>query len=51
MHLHTTSVEGSSLFAILTSIWLISALKTNTLFENRKRKVFEILEHLPSVVK
>ena len=24
-----------------------SALKTNFLFDNRKRKVFEILEHLP----
>ena len=33
--------SGSSLFAILTSIlW-------NNIFENRKRKVFNILEHLP----
>ena len=39
--------SGSSLFATLTwNLW-IPALKTNILFMNRKRKVFEILEHLP----
>ena len=40
-------VSGSSLFAILTSILITSALKTKNLIENRKRKVIEILEHLP----
>ena len=36
----------SSLFAILASILLIHTLKTNILFENSNRKVFQILEHL-----
>ena len=35
----------SYLFAILTSILWISALKTNILFEKRKRKVFDIFGH------
>ena len=39
--------SGSSLFAILISLLRIPALNTNILFENRKRKVLEILEHLP----
>ena len=39
--------SGSFLFAILTSILWILALKTYILFQNRKRKVFEVLEHLP----
>ena len=34
------------MFAIVTSILLISAPKTNILIENRERKVFEILEYL-----
>ena len=38
--------SGSFLFAILTSILEIPAIKTNILFENRKRKVSENLEHL-----
>ena len=38
---------GFSLFVIQTSILRISDLVTYTLFEIRKRKVFEILEHLP----
>ena len=38
--------SGSSLFAIQTTILWIPALKTNILFENRKRIGFEILEHL-----
>ena len=37
--------EESSLFAILTSIF-DSSLVTNILFENRNRKVLEILEPL-----
>ena len=37
----------SSLFVILTSILWIPVQKTSILFENRKRKVFEILKHLP----
>ena len=36
----------SSLFAVLTSILWTPALIHNILFENRKRKVFEILDHL-----
>ena len=39
--------SGSLLFAILTGILWIPALKINILFENRMRKVLEILEHLP----
>ena len=39
--------SGSSLFAILTSMLFIPALITNNLFENRKRKVLEILDYLP----
>ena len=39
--------SGSSLFAILTSFLLIPVLIPIVLFENRNRKVFEILEHLP----
>ena len=39
--------SGYSLFTILTTILQIPALKTNVLFENRKWKVFKILEHLP----
>ena len=38
--------SGSSLFTIVTSILLIPSLKTKTVFEKRKRKVFEILEPL-----
>ena len=38
----------SSLCAILTRILLISAMMTTILFEKKKSKVFEILEHLPS---
>ena len=38
--------SGSSMFAILTSILWVPSLKTNILFQNRKREVFEILEHL-----
>ena len=38
--------SGSSLLAILTSILQIPALKTNILFGNKKRKIFEVLEHL-----
>ena len=41
-----SSLIRDSLFAILTSILQISALKTNILFENRKRKMFGISEHL-----
>ena len=41
--------SGSSLFDILTSSLWFPALKTNILFENRKRKEFEILEHLPYI--
>ena len=41
---------GYSLFAILTSILWIPALITNILFENRMRKVYEILEHLLYIV-
>ena len=41
----------SSLFAILTSILWIPALKTNILFECGNRKVFKSLEHLPYEVK
>ena len=37
---------GFSLFDIPTSILWIQALKTNILNENRKSKVFKILEHL-----
>ena len=37
--------SGSSLFAILTSTLWILALITHTFFENRKWKMFEILEH------
>ena len=48
---HTASVEavcsGSYLFAIWTRILSIPALITNILVENRKRKLLEILEHLP----
>ena len=36
-----------SLSPILTSVLWIPDLKTNLLLENRKRKVLEILEHLP----
>ena len=36
--------SGSFLFAILTSILWIPALKTNYLFENRRRKLFQILD-------
>ena len=36
----------SSLFVILTSILLFPALITKLSLENRKRKGFEILEHL-----
>ena len=36
--------SGSPLFAILTSILRIPALKTKILFENKKRKVFKTLE-------
>ena len=38
--------SGSSLFAIQTSILWLPALETIILFENRKRKLFRILEHL-----
>ena len=38
--------SGSNLFAIImTSILGIPALETDILFEDRKRKVFEILKH------
>ena len=39
--------SGSYLFAIWTRILSIPALITNNLVENRKRKLLEILEHLP----
>ena len=42
--------SGSSLFAILTSILLIRALISHIFFENRKWKVFGIIEHLPYIV-
>ena len=49
VQIQTNSLEavwsGPSMFAILTSILWISALITNILFENRKGKVFEILEY------
>ena len=37
---------ASSLFAILASSLWIPALKTNILFENKKRKMSELLKHL-----
>ena len=39
--------SGSSLFAVLIHILLFPALIAIISLENRKRKVFEILEHLP----
>ena len=39
--------SGSSLFAFQKSILWIQTMITNILFENPKRKVFQILEHLP----
>ena len=35
----------SYLFAILAAVLLTPALKTNIVFENRKRKMLKILEH------
>ena len=47
---HTASEEavwsGPSLFAIMSSVLQIPALKTNILFENRRKKMFKIWEHL-----
>ena len=39
--------SGSSLFAIHARILLFPAVITAILFEKKKSKVFEILEHLP----
>ena len=39
--------SGSSLIAVLTSILWVPALVIHILFEDRKGKLFEILEHLP----
>ena len=52
-HLKKQSDQGLDQFAILTSTLWIPAMKTKILFDNRKkkRKVFEILEHLSSSVK
>ena len=44
-----TASSGSSLFAILTSILRFQPPIISVLFENRMRKVFEILEHLPII--
>ena len=40
----------SSLFAILTNILRNPALISIILYENRMRKAYEILEHLPDVL-
>ena len=42
--------SGSSLFVNLTSILWNAVMTTNSLFENKKRNVYKILEHLPRAV-